>query len=188
MIKKHIITIAGYPGSGKSTTAKALSQKLGYNHFSSGDLFRKLSKERGVDVLQTNLSAEENSEVDYLVDEKLREIGARQDKLVIDSRTAWHWIPASFKVFLNLDFFDGAKRIQNSPAKEKRIAENIPDSPKEYAQILKERLESENRRYAHLYNINPNDMKNYDLVIDTGKNDPEEVVRQILTAYKSWLE
>src|SRR2546422_795855 len=34
--KKHIITIAGRPGSGKSTTSKTIAEELGYEHF-SGD-------------------------------------------------------------------------------------------------------------------------------------------------------
>jgi cytidylate kinase len=53
--KKHIITIGGRPSSGKSSTAKAVAAALGYDHFSSGDLFRQLGKEHGIDVLQANI-------------------------------------------------------------------------------------------------------------------------------------
>src|SRR5947209_7447349 len=100
MQKRRIITISGRPGSGKSTTAKAVAASLGFPHFSSGDLFRLLAKERGIDVLQANLSAEQNAELDRLVDGRLQEIGREDNELVIDSRMAWHWMPTSFKVFL----------------------------------------------------------------------------------------
>ncbi|MGZ6005361.1 MAG: nucleoside monophosphate kinase, partial [Candidatus Saccharimonadales bacterium] len=53
-MKRQIITIAGRPGSGKSTTAKMVASKLSFEHFSSGDLFRAIAKEWGIDVLQAN--------------------------------------------------------------------------------------------------------------------------------------
>lgn len=186
--KKHIVTIAGRPGSGKSTTAKAVAAKLGFQHFSSGDLFRMLAKERGVDVLQANLSAEENAEIDHMVDGRLREIGVQNDKKVIDSRTAWHWIPASFKVFLNLDLTVGAERILNALGEARLASEHIPRDPAEYAHTLKRRLNSETRRYKSLYDIDPYDMTNYDLVVDTGTNNVEQVVMLVLQGYKDWLK
>ncbi len=186
MDKKHIITIAGKPGSGKSTTSKNLAAKLGYKHFSSGDLFRAIGKDRGIDVLQTNITAETEKEIDYMVDEKLREIGTNDDELVIDSRMAWHWMPYSFKVYLDLDLETAAKRILAKVTPERASAENIPNTPEGYAEQLQDRLDSEIRRYMNLYNQNPYDKSNYDLVVDTASNGPEEVVDAILKSYESW--
>jgi cytidylate kinase len=185
MTKKHIITIAGRPGSGKSSTAKKLAEILGYQHFSSGDLFRALGKERGVDVLQANLSAEENAEIDYLVDARLREIGETEDQIVIDSRTAWHWIPSSFKVFLNLDLTVAAERIIGEDDLKRNDSENMHSDPDKYASILQKRLDSETRRYKKLYDIDPYDMTNYDLVVDTEENQLDEVVAIVLEQFKN---
>lgn len=187
MEKKHIITIAGKPGSGKSTTSKRVAAELGYKHFSSGDLFRAIGKERGIDVFQANLTAETEKEIDYMVDEKLRQIGAAEDELVIDSRMAWHWMPFSFKVYLDLDLEIAAKRILSNMDQARLEAEDIPEKPSEYAIRLQERLDSEIRRYANLYNANPYDTANYDLVVDTERHAPEQVVDQILVAYNTWL-
>lgn len=188
MEKKHIITIAGKPGSGKSTTSKALAHTLSYEHFSAGDLFRAVGKERGIDVLQTNLVAEKEREIDELVDRKLCTMGQEQDNLVIDSRMAWFWMPQSFRVYLDLDITIAAKRILNGKDAQRLAFEDIPNSPEAYASRLQERLNSETRRYMKLYNANPYDISNYDLVVDSAAHNPEEVQAIILQAYQNWLQ
>lgn len=184
-MKRQIITIAGRPGSGKSTTARMVADSLGFDHFSSGDLFRALAKERNIDLMTANLSSEENAEIDHLVDGKLREIGVNGNNLVIDSRIAWHWMPTSFKVFLTLDFDVAAKRIISAIEQRKLSNEGIPKDPVEYAKALQARLESENRRYKALYDIDPSDMSNYDLFIDTEVNNVEQVVEIIIQKFRS---
>lgn len=191
MNKKQIITIAGRPGSGKSTTAKGVAELLGYQHFSSGDLFREIGKEKGLDVLQQNLAAEKAegvSEVDELVDQKLRDIGQAEVHIVIDSRMAWHWIPHSFKVFLDLDLKTAAERILSSMTLERVEAENIPNNIDEYAKVLLKRLESESRRYKEIYDVDPYHTENYDLVVDTRLYGPEEAIELVAQKYKAWLD
>lgn len=193
-MKKHIITIAGKPGSGKSSTAKMLAERLGYDHFSSGDLFREIARSRGQNVKQANLHAEgkelDDENIDHLVDQRLREIGQTEDKKVIDSRTAWHWMPGAFKVFIDLDLVVAAERIIQSMQKADVAGErneHIPESPTEYAQELEERLASESRRYEGLYGINPYELSNHNLVVNSGLQTLEEVVEEILAAYHAWL-
>lgn len=184
MIKKEIITIAGRPGSGKSSTAKAVAAALGFEHFSSGDLFRAISKENGIDVLQANLSAEANADIDRQVDGRLQEIYASQEQLVLDSRTAWHWMPGSFKVFLDLDLHTAAERILEDTDDARLASEHVQRDPDEYAALLQRRLESESRRYKALYGIDPYVMSNYDLVIDTAANNLEQVCQKVLAGYQ----
>lgn len=184
---KLIITIAGRPGSGKSSTAKGVAKKLGFDHFSSGDLFRKIATEQNIDVLEANQAAEKEDDIpkiDYLVDERLREIAKTEEKIVIDSRMAWHWMPDSFKVFLDLDLAVAAERILADMTPERIKAELIPESPDQYAKVLEDRLASEARRYKKIYNVNPYDMKNYDLVVDTATNNLEEVIEIIVEGFK----
>lgn len=185
--QKHIITIAGKPGSGKSTTSKGLTRSLGYLHFSSGDFFRAIGKERGFDVLATNLLAEQEKAIDEAVDQKLRELGAKEDQMVIDSRMAWHWMPYSFRVYLDLDLNVAAKRILSHMDEARRAAEFIPDSEALYAKTLQDRLDSETKRYMSLYNVNPYNPANYDLVVDTATHDIETVQKIVLEAYSNWL-
>ncbi|MFN3693143.1 MAG: (d)CMP kinase [Candidatus Paceibacteria bacterium] len=186
--KKHIITIAGKPGSGKSTTSKGLAASLGYLHFSSGDFFRAIGKERGFDVLATNLLAEQEKAIDEAVDQKLRDLGEKENQMVIDSRMAWHWMPYSLRVYLDLDLTIAAERILGHMDEARRAAEFIPDSPELYAKTLQDRLDSESKRYMNLYNVNPYDPSNYDLVIDTATHNIPEVQKIILETYSKWIE
>lgn len=186
MEKRDIITIAGRPGSGKSTASKLIAEKLGYEHFSSGDLFRAIGRERGIDVTQTNRAARHDGDIDRLVDERLVEIGKTQKFVAIDSRLAWHWIPQSFKVFLSLDLEVAARRITANIDPERMKHEHIPEDPKEYAAALQDRLDLESERYQEKYGINPYDLGNYDLVVDTEANSPEQTAELIMNAYEEW--
>lgn len=186
--KKRIITIAGRPGSGKSSAAKGVTTFLGYQHFSSGDLFRAIGREKGYDLLLANLNSEKDAEIDRAVDGRLQEIGASEDQLVIDSRTAWHWIPDSFKVFLDLDLETAAVRILDQLDDARLESEHIHRDPVEYTAILQKRLDSESSRYKKLYGIDPYEMGNYDLVIDTAENDLKQTIDLIVKGYESWRQ
>lgn len=188
MQKKHIITIAGKPGSGKSTTSRNVAEALGYERFSSGDFFRMIAKERGVNVYENNVLAETDTSIDEQVDAKLQALGKEKDDMVIDSRMAWHWIPESFKVYLDLDLDTAAARILAGMDAARIEVEHIPEDPAEYAKELEKRLASESKRYMALYNQNPYDLSNYDLVVDTKTHDPKAVVQIILEAYKDWYK
>ena len=120
-MKKEIITIAGTLGSGKSSTGKMVAEKLGFKHFSSGDFFRQVGLELGLSVNETNKEAETNPKIDELTDQKLRDMN-NAEKIVIDSRTAYHWIPESFKVYLDLPPEIAKDRILNS-IKENKLRE-----------------------------------------------------------------
>ena len=185
--KSTIITIAGRPGSGKSTTAKMVADALGYDHFSSGDLFREMVHKLGFDLTAGSLHAEQNSEIDVAVDQRLREMGEESTDIVIDSRMAWHWMPNSFRVYLELDSKTAAERIMGALDEKRRAVEHVPESIEEYAQQLDERLASEARRDSALYGVNPYVEDHYDIVINTASSTPEESTQQIIKAYKAWL-
>ena len=185
MIKKEIITITGGPGSGKSSTADHVAKELNFRRFSSGDLFREIAGARGESVEATNISAEIQKDIDHQVDERLQRMGKEEDKLVIDSRLAWHWMPDSFKAFLLLDRDRAAERIFQDVLKKSRVSEEA-QSVADVRASIERRFASEQKRYQALYNVDPTDLKNFDLVIDTKHNDLDAVVRIVLEKYKAW--
>ena len=186
-MKKHIITIAGFPGSGKSSTAKGVARALGYEHLSSGDFFRKLGVELGLSVEETNIVAEKQKEIDKMVDNWLVSLGQAKSRMVIDSRTAFHWIPDSFKVFLDVDQRVAIERTFQQIQKEGRGPSQAADSVNELLEKTLTRVENEKKRYQSLYGIDVFDKSQFDLVVDTGSNNLETVINIIVSAYKQWL-
>jgi CMP/dCMP kinase len=187
MAKKSIITIAGAVGSGKSSTAKNVAVTLGYAHFSSGDLFRTIARECNLSIEAINLTAEEQQDIDHRVDELLQNMGREQEKLVIDSRLAWHWMPDSFKVYLALDADTAAERIFTHIKTEGRVSQSA-ESVAEVRANITSRVASEQKRYMNLYNIDVTDTSPFDLVIDTKKNDLAHTVEIVLKEYNVWLQ
>ncbi|MCA9352751.1 nucleoside monophosphate kinase [Patescibacteria group bacterium] len=183
--KKKIITIAGKLGSGKSSTAKRVANMLNLAHFSSGDFLRQVATKRGMTIKELMLAAETDKQIDHEIDELLKS-KAKEENLIIDSRLAFHWIPESFKVYLEIDPDIAAQRMFfDLESNESRQESEHAKSVEEMKQQMLERHESDIKRYHDLYDINHTDHNNFDLVIDTGKNenDLDSVVNQVIQGY-----
>jgi predicted cytidylate kinase len=185
-MKKEIITVAGSPGAGKSSTAKAVASALGFRHFSSGDRFRQLAAARGESIEAMNISAEVQRDIDLEVDQLLQRMYRTEQRLVIDSRMAWRWMPQSFKVFLVLDPSTAAERVFNHLQKEGRISEDA-QSVAEVRTSIERRSASEHKRYAALYSVEVTDPLNFDVVINTKHNDLPTVTAIVRAAFQAWL-
>jgi cytidylate kinase len=172
-----IITISGTPGSGKGTIGRLLAAELKYRFYSMGDIRRKYAAEHGMTIEQLNKKAEIDPTSDHLVDEYQTELGKKEDDVVIDSRLGFHFIPMSFKLFLDADEMVRVRRILN----DKRATEHYKDAD-DAVQQLRERQESDKKRYKKLYDVDPYDVDavDYGLLLDTSSNTPEELVAMIL--------
>ncbi|MBN1940777.1 MAG: cytidylate kinase family protein [Candidatus Diapherotrites archaeon] len=179
-----IITVSGKPGSGKSSLAKALAEKLGLEHHSSGDFMREIARERGISLLELSRQAESDEKIDHIIDERTRELGEWKTDFVMDSRLAWHFIPQAVKVFLDVSIEEAAKRIY----KELRVEEKENTSLQETRENIRKRQESENKRYQSLYRINQFDKKNFDIIIDTSKLNQKQVLEKALKEIKKFSE
>jgi len=167
------ITIGGTPGSGKSTVAKLLEDKLGIRYVYSGMIFRDIARKYDMSLEEFGKYCEENREIDKELDDRQLEI-LREGDVILEGRLAgWlaylNNIPA-FKVAIVADLETRAKRIVN---REKGSIE------KRKKEIL-HREKSEATRYKNYYNIDLKDNSIYDLVIDSGDKTPEEIVDIII--------
>lgn len=170
------ITISGKAGSGKSTVAKLLSERLKIKHYSIGDLMRAMAKDKGMTLLELNKLAEKDKSIDFELDNKLKELGKTKNNFVVDGRLTAFFIPdAEVKVFLDTNDKVRAERI----LKDKRDHEKSKDISEMMGKISK-REESEKKRYKRYYGIDYSDRKPYNLAIDTTNVTPDEVVEMII--------
>lgn len=175
-----IISISGLPGSGKSTVAKILAENLGFERIYMGGIMRKLADRKGVSILELMKQAETDSSIDEEVDEMVSDYGRTKDNFIIESRTAFHFISDSLKIFIKVDLVEGARRIFPDLMKEERGEEDKASSAENLAKMLKERSAIDKERYKKYYGIDYTDETNYDLVVDSTSLTPEEVVDKIM--------
>ena len=97
---KIIGITGGKGGTGKSTVAKLLAKKLNYKHYSIGDLRGKIAVERGLTIDELNKIGKTEAWTDTEVDNLIKEKGKKEDNLSIDGWVAVHFMPHSFKIFL----------------------------------------------------------------------------------------
>lgn len=168
-----VITISGKPGSGKSTVANLLHEKLGVPYVYSGMLFRQSAEEHNMSLEEFGKYCEKNSKADKELDEKQVKI-LKKGNVILEGRLSG-WIAyknniSSFKIFIDADIKTRSSRIVN---REKG------DLIKRQKEIL-ERERSESARYKKYYNIDLDDTSIYDLVIDSADKTPEQIVTLIL--------
>jgi predicted cytidylate kinase len=184
--KKQIVTVAGTPGSGVSTVARLVAEKLHYQHFSTGNLFRKIAIANNISMEQLNKMAEHNEAVDHEVDHLTQELADTADKLVLDSRLAHHWIPQAFNVHLHVDARTAAKRIHAQIQSGERVAEEAVTQA-EVASSIKQLIDSEHKRYLRLYGVDISNTYSFDMTLNTKDTRPETIADEIVAAYKHWL-
>jgi len=173
-----IITISGDAGAGKSTAAGLVAGKLGYRHYSVGDFMREIAKKRKLTLLEVSRLAENDRGIDTELDAMQKKLGNEEDGFVLDSRLGYHFIPKSFKVFLEVDTKEAARRIFADKRKLERENRTLRDTEEN----IRQRKKSEIQRYRKYYSLNPYDAGNYDLVLDTTKLTPEETAMKIIAA------
>lgn len=181
------ISLAGRLGSGKSTLAKIFCPKYGFEHYYTGAIMRQLAEERGMSALEFNRMCENDRSADYMIDNKTTEVSRarRDDKILFDSRMAWHFAENSFKVYLYVPIEVSVKRIMGDSSRGN--VEEYTDAADAEAKILA-RMQSESLRYREFYGVDNHDLNNYDLILCTSAISPEEAADTIWREYNTYLE
>lgn len=172
-----IITITGDLGSGKSTVAKQLSKKNGFDYISTGMLYRKIADEYKVNALELNKISTQDTSIDDRIDGYIKSLNDTIANIVIDSRLAWHFIEKSLKIYFEVCPNIAAKRVFNDNS---RVNEpNYKDVQAAY-EALKERKIVENSRYLIRYGVDCDNIDNFDIVVNTSLNSIEDINSIIL--------
>jgi len=178
MAAARSVVINGDLGSGKSTVSELLAQRLGIRRISVGDLYREMARQRDMTALQLNLHAELDDKIDHCVDQLQSDIAMSGEQLVVDSRLAWFFFRGALKVHLITDPTVAAHRVMRRPAD----AVERYGSVDEARRRLGERSESERVRFIQRYGADKTRLRNYDVVCDSTRATPEEIVARIVEA------
>ncbi len=182
-----IITISGTPGSGKSTVAKILLEKLHAERIYVGGIFRELVREKGLTLEQLESYIQQHPEIDREVDERAaaaaRHFAQQKKNVIVEGRTQFHFLPESVKVYIKVDATVGAQRIwkdlQSKETKQQRNEGNL-HSLEETKRRTQQREEEDAQRYKRIYHLDYRNESNYDLVLDSTKESAEEIARRVL--------
>jgi len=170
------ITIAGEAGSGKGGLRKKLSNFFNYEQWSMGDMRREIAQRHGLTIDQFNKIGEKEDWTDREVDDFQKyELGKREN-LIVEGRLSWFMIPNTYKIFLDVDPKEGARRIYEN----QRKSEKPSNSLIEMMGYTEKRRFSDIKRYEDYYGVNPYKKEYFDFVLDTTNLTPEKTFENII--------
>lgn len=180
-----LISITGKLGSGKSTVCNLLKDKYGFEIYSTGAFQREVARNMGITTLELNKRLREDPSLDYVIDDAVKKLSIEraQDKLIFDSRMAWHFAEKSFKIFLTIEPCEAARRVMLN----QRGSEEFYADENEACAKLIERSQVEQARFMQIYGVDYYDFNNFDLIVDTTRRTPEEILDIIMAAYNAYV-
>jgi cytidylate kinase len=165
-----IITIGGLAGTGTTTATKNLSKFLDIPYISTGDVFRQMAVDNNMDILEFSEFAEGNDDIDKELDKRQAQIASESKELIVEGRLSAYFVDADYRIWLTAPEDVRAERISYREGK----------SVDTVKYEMKERTDSEKKRYQEIHNINISNLDIYDLVINTGTFDTETTAKIII--------
>lgn len=173
-MKYHSIVLSGPVASGTSTAAKSLAEKYKLPCKSTGDYFRQFMLAHNIPLPNKE---EIPDEVDMQIDEEFTEMIEKSPGVVVDSLYAGYFTRKMPHVLRVLVLCDQEERIKRALSRKHTHIETRED-------VIK-RDKAHDLKFRKLYAAEDFlDKKFFDLVIDTTKTKPEEVVDAISRAFE----
>jgi cytidylate kinase len=179
-----LISITGRLGSGKSTICGILNKEYGFEIFSTGTINREFARSLNISTLELNERLKTDPELDKQIDGTVTRLSIekKDEKLIFDSRMAWHFAKDTFKIFLTIDPMEAARRVMLN----QRGAEEHYSSVEDACEGLLKRGNVERERFIQIYGVDYFDHNNYNLIVDTTSRTPEEIVKIIMEHYEAY--
>ena len=179
-----LISITGRLGSGKSTVCNIMKERYGFEIYSTGTINREFARRLGISTLELNKRLNEDPSLDHEIDGTVTKLSEerKDDKLIFDSRMAWHFAKDTFKIFLTIEPMEAARRVM----KDQRGAEERYTDVNDACDKLVERSRVERDRFVDIYGVDYYDYNNFNIVVDTTSRTPEEGVAIIMENYEKY--
>lgn len=152
--------------------ATLVAKRFKLTHVSAGDQFRKIAKERRMNLIDLGRYAAKHPEFDMELDRRVMS-RARKGGVVLDGRAAAYLarkmrLPA-LKIFLDVDPRVSAKRVAKRDGI--AVAKALATTSQREKEIAK--------RLKTLYGLDTSSTAYYDAVIQTDRYSPDEVLELI---------
>ena len=179
-----LISITGRLGSGKSTVCNIMKERYGFEIFSTGTINREYARRLGITTLELNKRLNEDPSLDHEIDGTVTKLSEerKDDKLIFDSRMAWHFAKNTFKIFLTIEPMEAARRVMLNQRGEEERYTDVDDA----CAKLVERSKVERDRFVDIYGVDYYDYNNFNIVVDTTSRTPEEIVAIIMENYEAY--
>lgn len=171
MKKIKNIAVTGWSGTGKSTIAKLLAEKLGWEYLSIGNFVRQWHKENNIPIDSPDLVPEQ---LDRRIDNEYKQKMIDGENMVLEGHLIG-WlakdIETTFNVLCICDYDELIRRISQRDSIDSKKAE---EDLSKRSHILYE-------KFKKLYGVeNVFDESYFDMIIDTTKLKPEQIIDQIM--------
>jgi cytidylate kinase len=168
-----LITISGLPGSGTSTVARSVAERLGLERLDGGTVFRAMAAERGLSLAEFGALAEGDPTYDLELDARLA-ARAHEGDVVLESRLAG-WVATNeglpaLRVWIACDDRERARRV----------AEREGGDVDAAIEANRHREASEVMRYRAYYDIDLADLTIYDLLLDSTEAPPATLIDAVV--------
>lgn len=173
MSSELTIAVSGKSGCGNTTVSTLLAQRLALRLINY--TFHNMAEERGLSFEEFVRLAEKDDQYDLYLDRHQVEL-ASAGGCVLGSRLAIWLLPhAHLRVYLTASLGERARRIA--------VREGL--DPAQALAAVERRDARDRNRYLRLYQIDIDDYRLADLVVDTQAGEPPYVMEKILAAVQA---
>ena len=191
----YLIVVGGPGGTGLSSVARKLAERLGFSYIYGGEILREIGKKLGyedvADFVKSREMSDSHGKFDLMVEKEIIKLSQQRD-VIIDSKvfgaiSTILEIPTSIKIWVVADLdvrthrvFEKYKLADKSDVLDINQPEYIMQKQK-----LIDREHLDGNRYFGLYGIEyANPEKYNDIIFDTSQLDLESSVDQLMIKLK----
>ncbi len=167
-----IICISGLSGCGKNTVGEIVARKLGLLEVKIS--FKEEAKRRKMGLMDFQKLATQDEKFDIALDKRIAAEASKGNCVVMTWLGPWVVKNCDFRVWLEVGEEERARRV----AKRDGMM---------YAEALahvRARDDNNRERYTKYYDINIDDHRNFDMIINGEGKTPDEIADEIITGVK----